>query len=143
VLDQAKIKGAKGDGFDKLEQRLKEAGQSSALDVAIQLKDSGKFNQAINLLKDEINQSPEHVDILALLSHCYLLADQVVEAKLHLDRARTIDPENASVGWNTARLTLKEQKTLEALNIARDTSSKISDDVEGMGVPWSLLKGKR
>ena len=27
VLDQAKSKGAKGDGFDKLEQRLKEAGQ--------------------------------------------------------------------------------------------------------------------
>ena len=26
-LDQAKSKGAKGDGFDKLEQRLKDAGQ--------------------------------------------------------------------------------------------------------------------
>ena len=29
VLDQAKSKGAKGDGFDKLEQRLKEAGEKS------------------------------------------------------------------------------------------------------------------
>ena len=27
VFDQAKSKGAKGDGFDKLEQRLKEASQ--------------------------------------------------------------------------------------------------------------------
>ena len=59
VLDQARSKGAKGDGFDKLEQRLKEAGQSSALDVAIQLRDSGEFNQAIDLLKDEINRLPE------------------------------------------------------------------------------------
>ena len=44
VLDQAKSNGAKGDGFDKLEQRLKEADQSRALDIAVQLRDSGEFN---------------------------------------------------------------------------------------------------
>ena len=37
VLDQAKSKGTKSDSFDKLEQRLKEADQSRALDIAIQL----------------------------------------------------------------------------------------------------------
>ena len=47
VFDQAKSKGAKGDGFDKLERRLQEAGESSALDIAVQLRDSGEFNQAI------------------------------------------------------------------------------------------------
>jgi thioredoxin-like negative regulator of GroEL len=48
VFDQAKSKGAKGDGFAQLEQRLKEADQSSSLDIAVQLRDSGKFNQAID-----------------------------------------------------------------------------------------------
>jgi thioredoxin-like negative regulator of GroEL len=77
VLDQARSKGAKGDGFDELEQRLQVAGETSALDAAVQLRDSGEFNQAIDLLEDEKNQFPEDADILALLSHCYLLADQV------------------------------------------------------------------
>ena len=111
VLDQAKSKGAKGDGFDKLEQRLKEAGESSALDIAVQLRDSGEFNQAIDLLKDETNQFPEDADMLALLSHCYLLADQVEEAKLHLEKATTIAPDNASVGWNTAPTNAERAKT--------------------------------
>jgi tetratricopeptide (TPR) repeat protein len=140
VLDQAKSKGAKGDGFDKLEQRLKEVGQSSALDVAIQLRDTGEFNQAIDLLKDKINRLPEDVDLLAVLSHCYLLADQADLAKLHLNRATTIAPYNALVGWNTARLNLKEQKPLEALNVARDTSQRFPDDVEGMGVLGACLR---
>jgi tetratricopeptide (TPR) repeat protein len=156
VLDQAKSKGAKGDGFDKLDERLKEtnkehssddtgieslgANQSSALGVAIQLRELGKFNQAIDLLKNEINQSSDDVDTLAVLSHCYLLADQVDLAKLHLNRATTIAHDNALVGWNTARLTLKEQKPLEALNVARDTSQRFPDDVEGMGVLGACLR---
>ena len=156
VLDQAKSKGAKGDGIDKLEQSLNEASkrystddtltetpetnQSCTLDIAIQLRDSGEFNQAIDLLKDEKNQFPETADILALLSHCYLLADQVQEAKVHLEKATTIAPDSASVGWNTARLTLKEKKLSEALNIARDTSQRFPDDVEGMGVLGGCLR---
>jgi tetratricopeptide (TPR) repeat protein len=156
VLDQAKSKGAKGDGFDKLEQRLKEAtkehpsdtiivktletNQRSTLDKAIQLRETGDFNQAIDLLKDKIKRFPKDADMLALLSHCYLLEDQVDAAKLYLDKAKKIDPENASVGWNTARLTLKEQKPLEALTIARDTSQRFPDDVEGMGVLGACLR---
>jgi tetratricopeptide (TPR) repeat protein len=140
VLDQAKSKGAKGDDFDKLEQRLKEADQISALDIAVQLRDSGEFNQAINILKDETNQFPEDADMLALLSHCYLLADQLEEAKLYLSKAKKIAPDNASVGWNTARLMLKEQKPLEAVNVARDTSRRFPEDIEGMGVLGACLR---
>ena len=139
MLDQAKSKGAKGDGFDKLEQRLKsnqehaqislktlETNQAVTLDIAIQLRETGEFNQAIDLLKDEINRFPKDADMLALLSHCYLLADQVEAAKLHLDKAKKIDPENASVGWNTARLTLKEQKTIRSSEYCQRHQSKIS-----------------
>mgnify|MGYP001329318353 CR=1 FL=1 len=156
MFDQAKNNGAKGGGFDKLEQKLNvantentqdnattetlETNQSSTLDAAVQLREAGKFNQAIDLLKDEIDRFPEDADMLALLSHCYLLADQVEEAKLYLDRAKKIAPDNASVGWNTARLTLKEKKPLEALNVARDTSQRFPDDVEGMGVLGACLR---
>ena len=140
VFDQAKSKGAKGDGFAQLEQRLKEADQSSSLDIAVQLRDSGKFNQAIDLLKGETSQFPENAELLTLLSHCYLLADQLVEAKLYLGKAKKIAPNNAAVGWNIARLSLKERKPLEALNVARDTSRRFPDDVEGMGVLGACLR---
>ena len=156
VLDQANSMGANDAGLYELEQGLNEAStenpvdnirtetleinQSSPLRIAIQLRDSGKFNQAIDLLKDETNQFPEGADKLALLSHCYLLADQVDLAKLYLDKATTIAPDNALVGWNTARLALKEQKLSEALNIARNTSQRFPDDVEGMGVLGACLR---
>ena len=60
VLDQAKSKGAKGDSFDKVEQRLQEAGQesleASKMAAEPQLKqpnilDSLKLDQAIKLAK--------------------------------------------------------------------------------------------
>ena len=78
--------------------------------------------------------------MLALLSHCYLLAYQLEEAKLYLDNAKKIAPDNASVGWNTARIKLKEKNPLEALNVARDTSQRFPDDVEGMGVLGACLR---
>jgi tetratricopeptide (TPR) repeat protein len=156
VLDQAKSKGAKGDAFNRLGQRLNETDkhyslddtfnetletkQISILDIAIQLKENGKFTQAINFLKKKISQSPEEVDMLAVLSHCYLLTDQVEEAKLLLDKATMIAPENPLARWNTARLSLKKQKPLEALKIARDMNQKFPDDVEGMGVLGTCLR---
>ena len=49
-----------------------EANQISTLGAAIQLIDSGEFNQAIDLLQSKINQFPENADMLALLSNCPL-----------------------------------------------------------------------
>jgi len=134
VLDQAKSKGAKGDGFDKLEQRLQEANKecrsddtltetsetnhSSTLDIAIQFRETGEFDQAIDLLKDEIKRFPKDADMLALLSHCYLLAEQVEDAKLYLDKAKKIAPENASVGWNTALNAAKKRQLLNLRELA-------------------------
>ncbi|AII88011.1 tetratricopeptide repeat protein [Planktomarina temperata] len=69
VLDQAKSKGAKGDGFDKLEQRLKDAGQEPIKGKQVasepQLKqpnilDTLKLDQAISLAKKKAKDgSPE------------------------------------------------------------------------------------
>ena len=83
VLDQARSKGAKGDAFDRLGQRLNETDkhyslddtfnetletkQISILDMAIQLKETGKLTQAIDFLKKKINQSPKK----SICSLCY------------------------------------------------------------------------
>ncbi|MDB2466892.1 tetratricopeptide repeat protein [Planktomarina temperata] len=80
VLDQAKSKGAKGDGFDKLEQRLKEAGEEpvKVSQVAeevppqqLNILDNLKLDQALKLAKKKAKEgSPEEAkriyqDILA------------------------------------------------------------------------------
>ena len=156
VFDQAKSKGAKGDGFDQLEKRLKvlaggptqdnvvsetlELRQTSTLHTATQLREAGEFDQAIDLLKEEINRFPEDADMLALLSHCLLLEHQLDAAKLYLDKATKIAPNSASVGWNITRLKLNEKKLLEALNVARDTSQRFPDDGEGLGVLGACLR---
>ena len=111
VFNQTKSKGVKGDGFDKLEQRLNrankehtqdnavteklETNQSFNLHAAIQLREVGEVSKAIDLLKEEINRFPKDADMLAFLSHCYLLEDQVEAAKLNLDKARKVAPGNA------------------------------------------------
>ena len=69
VLDQAKSKGAQGDGFDKLEQRLHETAQEplEASKIAIEAQppkpfilDSLKLDQAIKLAKKKAKEgSPE------------------------------------------------------------------------------------
>ncbi|MDA7479691.1 tetratricopeptide repeat protein, partial [Planktomarina temperata] len=69
VLDQAKSKGAKGDGFDKLEQRLKDAGQEplKANQIASEPQPKQpnilatlKLDQAISLAKKKAKEgSPE------------------------------------------------------------------------------------
>jgi len=69
VFDQAKSKGANGDGFDKLEQRLREAGQAplEASKIATEEKqqqpiilDSLKLDQAIKFAKKKVKDgAPE------------------------------------------------------------------------------------
>ena len=66
VLDQAKSKGAKGDGFDKLEKRLQAAGRGLVVANQIvsepkpkqpNILDSLKLDQAIKLAKKKVRES--------------------------------------------------------------------------------------
>ena len=117
VLDQAKSNGAKGDPFDQLEKKLLDGVQiegdqseQSLIDKAIELRENGNFDEGINLLKTAISQFPKNTNLLILLSHCYILADNTEQAALHLYKAKEIDSNIAQVGWNEARLLLKQQK---------------------------------
>ena len=156
MFNQAKGKGAKGDGFDKLEQRLKassdlqtgsaadinEAGQAyqNTLNTAIHLRESGKFDEAIDLLEDFITKFIAEADMLALLSNCYISKDDLYTARIHLDKAKHIDPNAASVGWCETRIFLKEKRMTEAVVVAKRTNKRFPDDVEGMGVLGSCLR---
>ena len=143
---QAKCKDAKGDGFDKLETVLMPntkldnvISKNSLLDAAIELREGGKYFEAIHMLKDEIRKFPKDPNLLSLISNCYILNDDLKEAGIYLNKAKKIDASIAWVGWNEARLLMKKQNIIKGLAVAKKTSRRFPDDVEGMGVLGSCL----
>ena len=147
VFDQAKSKGENGDGFDKLQSRLTNLTQikdnqtdEEILKKAMCLREIGKYDVAIDLLLHQIKQSSKDPNVPALLSHIYILNDNLEQAKIHLDAAKNINPNTASVGWNEARLLLKHKKINEALAVADKTNKLFPNDVEGIGVLGSCLR---
>ena len=149
VFEQAKNTGAKGNGFDQLEKRLSQFTQiddnqstREILDKGIELRECGKYDEAINFLINKISNFATNPNILAILSHCYILNDDLQKAIIYLDKAKSINPDIALVGWNETRLLLKQQKEDEALIVASKTNKLFPDDVEGMAVLGSCLRAK-
>ena len=147
VFHQAKSNGARGDGFDQLEQNLlfKEKvinpmPLSVRLIKAMELRESGKFEKAIALLENGIGPTVKDANFYALLSHCYILIDDLDNASSNLDKAKGLDPKIAAIGWNQTRLLLKQKKVTEALAVARKTNEFFPEDVEGMSILGSCLK---
>ena len=110
------------------------------LDKAIKLRESGYYAEAIKILENKIRDIPADPNIPALLSHCYMLNDDLDKAKIYLDAAKSINPNIAAVGWNEARLLLKRNKVNEALDVAKKTNKLFANDVEGMVVLGSCLR---
>ena len=109
-------------------------------DKALELKESGNFNQAIELLIKGINLFSDNANMLALLSHCFILIDDLTKAKFYLDKAKEIDPKNALVCWNEARLLLKNKDFEKAVVISRNTNNLFPNNVEGLVVLGSCLR---
>ena len=147
VFEQAKSKGAKGNIFDQLEERLSQFAQTDdnqstreILDKAIELREYGKYDEAIDFLLNKISKFARNPDLPAILSHCHILNDDLEKAAIYLDKAKSINPNIASVGWNETRLLLKQNKEDEALVVARKTNELFPDDIEGMAVLGSCLR---
>ena len=147
VLEQAKGKVAKSDSFDQIEIRLANVAlledkqtDAAILKQAVDLRESGKYHEAIDYLKNIISNFPTDPDIPALLSHCYILNDNLEQAKIYLDVAKNINPNIAAVGWNETRLLLKQNKLDEALVVAKKANKLFPDDVEGIVVLGSCLR---
>ena len=147
VFDQAKSKGVTSDGFDRIENKLANISQREGdqtdeeiIGVAINLRETGKYNKAIDLLLQQIKRSPTNPNMLSVLSHCYILNDNLEQAKIYLYEAKDINPNIASIGWNETRLLLKQKKVTEALVVADKTNKLFPDDVEGICVLGSCLR---
>ena len=147
VFDEAKSKGVKGDGFEQIESKLTnvtkvEGNQTDEeiLEKAVDLRERGKYDEAIDLLLHLTKQSLTDPNIPLVLSHCYILNDNLEKAFIYLEKAKSVNPNIALVGWNETRILLKQKKVNEALVVAKKTNKLFPDDVEGMGVLGSCLR---
>ena len=86
---------------------------------AYELRQNGKFSEAISLLKSILTDVPDHPSALADLCYCFILIDELDEARFYHERAKKIDESAASVGWNEARLLLKTKNIDMAISVAR------------------------
>ena len=150
VFKQAKKKGIDSEGFNKIGLKLdqsahidKDKTNQEIADTAIELRELGKHDEAIDFLKNRMDQFPEDPKLLAIMSHCFILNDNLDDAINYLEKAKTLNPKIPSVGWNEARLLLKQKKVDEALDVAQRTNNLFQDDIEGMGVLGSCLRANR
>ena len=147
ALNEAKVRGIRHDIFDELEQHLLTTDKTEIHDLrnetinkAVDLRDSGKSDDAINFLKDSVSKFPKDPNFPALLAHCYILNDDLEAAAKNLEKAKDLDPHCALIGWNEARLLLKKRNLPDALAIATRTHKRFPEDVEGMGILGSCLR---
>lgn len=142
IFDKAKIHGAKGGKFDKIEEKLAISKFNAVFSKAVELKENGKFSEAIELItkkSDKLNEDPNQ---LALLAHCHILNGDTRQARRTNTKAMEIDPGLAAVGWNEARLLLKQRHVSKALQIAQNTNERFPNDVEGMVILGACLQAK-
>ena len=149
AFDQAKSKGVKGDGFDQIKLKLfqpppiyDEQTSQYILDKAIKFRENGRYEEAIDFLENRINKFPDDPNLPAILSHCFILKDNLEQGKVYLEKAKSINPEIPSVVRNETRLLLKQKKVDQALIVAQKTNKLFPDDIEGMGILGSCLRIK-
>jgi tetratricopeptide (TPR) repeat protein len=147
ALTEAKENGAKGGGFEELEQKLNVATTvhsplpyNKIFESAIQFRENGDFNQAIKVLNQGLIQLPNSADLFALLSHCHLLKDEIDQAIMNLEKAEAIDKNSAQVGWMKARLLLKQNNLAGALVVAKRFNKLSPEDAEGFGIIGTCLR---
>ena len=149
IFEQAKSKGAKGDGFDKIEIKLKPLQHISGaqyqsynhiVQEAKELHENGKYKDAIIILEKVIKDFPKNEDMPAILARCYLLLDDLTQAQFYLDELKKLSPTSALAGWAEARILLKQSKIDEALIVAKKNNKIFPNDVEGMNVLGSCLR---
>jgi len=147
VLDQAKSKGAKGDGFDKLEQRLKDAGQKpleanqiavgkaskvedapkEELQSLMTLYNNGQLALVVEQAQTLTKKYPRALDIWNLMGVSAAQIGQLDQAIFAFKRVLTIKPDYADA-YNNMGNALKDQGKLEEAIDAYNKALAIKPD---------------
>ena len=130
VLDQAKSKGANGDGFDNLEQRLKgiprgPVGKASKVQdppqnqqqSVINLYNQGKLQQALEQATVLLQQFPSSSSLYNISGAVYKELGQLDASIGAYKKALSIKPDYAEAYYNMG-VTLKDQGKLEEAIVA-------------------------
>ena len=124
VFDQAKSKGAKGDGFDELEQRLEGVEPSKTtgsqnqdppqdqLQPLIELYNQGQLQQALFQTMQLLEQFPNSVTLYNIQGAANAGLGQLDAAIDNYNKALAIKPDYAEASYNIGNA-LKEQGKLE------------------------------
>ena len=136
IFDQAKKNGVQSDSLDRLENQLvrKKIGsspspQSNLFNSAKALKESGRYAEAVDLLKEGVTQDTKNANLLSLLSHCLILNNELENAFIYHERAKKINPDLAAVCWNESRLFLQQKRFSEALAAASAANRRFPREV--------------
>ena len=116
IFNQARNKGAKGDGFDKLEQRLKaskvQEPPQGQLQSLINLYSQGRLQQAIEQAQVLTKQYPEAFEIWNIMGASAAQIGQLDQAIIAFQKVIALKPDYAEAQYNIGNA-LKEQGKLE------------------------------
>lgn len=87
-----------------------------------------KTGIAVNILKENISQFPDHWPSFLLLAKIHYFQNDYKDAIQYIKQAIRINPDNKSANMLAAALFLKEGKTLKATNLMR--RAQYGEDIE-------------
>jgi len=141
VLDQAKSKGAKGDSFDMLEQRLNEAKvqgpPQDQLQILIDLYSQGQLRQALKHAKALVEQFPMSVVLYNIQG---AVLQELGQLDLSIDaynKALAIEPNYADAYYNMGMALQRQgklEKAIKAYNKTLAIKPDYADAYNNVGV---------
>ncbi|HZV64883.1 MAG TPA: tetratricopeptide repeat protein, partial [Telluria sp.] len=141
LLTQGCERGLQGDAVDALAGRLRpgRAEKPAELESAIVHREAGRYSEAVQVLQDRLGRHPQDAYASALLAQVHSLNKQEAEAWIALRTALAIDPTMPMVQRNLARLLLKQQNVVDALQAAQAAYRSDATDPENQLVLAAAL----
>ncbi|MHB9154806.1 MAG: tetratricopeptide repeat protein [Endomicrobiales bacterium] len=84
--------------------------EGTNLNRAMQMVNEGRTEEAISLLRQEIEKNPETGDVHLALGVAYLDKDDFDAARVSLEKARDLSPNSVPVHYSLAMLYEKERR---------------------------------
>jgi tetratricopeptide (TPR) repeat protein len=144
VLDRAKRKGAKGDGFNKLEQQLNEADKvqeppQAQIQELINLYSRGQLQQALKRAETLVQKFPKSPVLFNIQGAALKGVGQLDASVKAYNKALAIKPDYAEAYYNMG-VTLKDQgkqaEAIEAYKKALAIKPDYADAYNNMGVTF-------